>query len=87
MTNPNAMLIEECARAAHTVNRAYCTQLGDLSQLGMKHILVDREPVAVEGGWAVRRTIPWAAVATIPMPVRQPDLVVLIGSRGSEVRA
>lgn len=36
----------------------------------------------VDGGWAIRRVLPWAAVATIPMPERRPGLVEVIGPRG-----
>lgn len=37
-----------------------------------------------DGSWVATRIIPWAAVATIPMPTRQPDMVIEIGFRGRE---
>ncbi len=41
--------------------------------------------VRVDGRWVLRLTLAWAAVATIPLPERQPSRVFLVGPRGQEV--
>lgn len=37
-----------------------------------------------DGTYAVRRRIPFGRIATIPMPIRERDLCVLVGWRGIE---
>lgn len=37
-----------------------------------------------DGSWVATRAMPWAAIATIPMPERRPPKTIAIGYRGAE---